>query len=855
MAPVLKTENINREKYKLKTIVFLAFGTSIMHRLIVRVLFLFLAIAGWGQTVSNADLTRPRLVPIPEKSGLFGGTLKPVGSTSHGFWAGETADAGAILYVYDGTALTKKSSFRSTSLKLAAVPGGEAINITSAGTGTHTLYYGAGFSQSTTFGVVSSTGYDQLALLVAVLGADGVVVRVSSTGTLPAGLAADTDYYVRDLVNTDSPDKRKFNGIYYVWHDEAQNLYLHLAQSSAASSYDGVAGVVRSVVLRSTDGGSTWVLLMSSYASDSPTIRLPFSNTQLYPNFCNIGGGRILYAHYGDSFFAREIYGSQDNGATWTTLFRIASCSAASTSDCIRHFHGIQYFKNKLYIHCGDSDHHAATLICDNIDDFFLGDARINGGMMPGTDCWATDWKTKWGCLDRNDTITRNSAVYTIIDTGAPNPDQILRKNRPGMDPNYLLNAASADDLHDTANAFVVNQDGFRQVNTRQIYRLIQAHFETYNGEDYITFCPDQLIWESGGAYAGGGAVWRQNLTTGERILLGRNNGKQGFSAVEVDGIIILGTLPVVGDTENKQYAVTEDRTGIYLIYNMKYTKTSYTGSLPNPFIGIGYCPALGGIPMWTTDNTGTDLNGLPNYGSITVYRIFKPFGRPVIKDSFNSNFLTTANYGNWSTIYATISVENTIVEPGQADSMKITPTTGTSHLAKYTIPSETVSANLLKPFTFRCKVYMASDFNLTQEVQIRIDTPFGHIAAYKDFSAAAGNLSAALNQWNEVILNGFFYESGTYTIYLYAHFMDTVTGDRTPIYISNPQLRLGMYSGFAETDSLIKTMSGLDPSADCPNPSSMDRSGDCKVDMTDFIYFASEWMTCGLLVQENCWP
>lgn len=43
-------------------------------------------------------------------------------------------------------------------------------------------------------------------------------------------------------------------------------------------------------------------------------------------------------------------------------------------------------------------------------------------------------------------------------------------------------------------------------------------------------------------------------------------------------------------------------------------------------------------------------------------------------------------------------------------------------------------------------------------------------------------------------------------------------------------------------------------PTPDCPNPPSMDRTADCKIDMSDFIYFASEWLTCGLAVQADCW-
>ena len=39
-----------------------------------------------------------------------------------------------------------------------------------------------------------------------------------------------------------------------------------------------------------------------------------------------------------------------------------------------------------------------------------------------------------------------------------------------------------------------------------------------------------------------------------------------------------------------------------------------------------------------------------------------------------------------------------------------------------------------------------------------------------------------------------------------------------------------------------------------CVNPPSMDTNNDCKITMIDFAEFASQWMTCGLDIQEECW-
>lgn len=80
-------------------------------------------------------------------------------------------------------------------------------------------------------------------------------------------------------------------------------------------------------------------------------------------------------------------------------------------------------------------------------------------------------------------------------------------------------------------------------------------------------------------------------------------------------------------------------------------------------------------------------------------------------------------------------------------------------------------------------------------------------------------------------------------------------TGDPdTPIGIEpNPngaRINMGVYGGTAEAS---KSAGGI-IEAICVNPPPMDFSGDCRVALEDFVFFALDWMTCGLDIQDSCW-
>ncbi len=63
-------------------------------------------------------------------------------------------------------------------------------------------------------------------------------------------------------------------------------------------------------------------------------------------------------------------------------------------------------------------------------------------------------------------------------------------------------------------------------------------------------------------------------------------------------------------------------------------------------------------------------------------------------------------------------------------------------------------------------------------------------------------------------------------------------------------RINIGAYGGTSEAS---KSPSGeIRPV--CHEPLTMDANRDCKVDMTDFAEFASQWMLCGLDVPDACW-
>jgi len=63
-------------------------------------------------------------------------------------------------------------------------------------------------------------------------------------------------------------------------------------------------------------------------------------------------------------------------------------------------------------------------------------------------------------------------------------------------------------------------------------------------------------------------------------------------------------------------------------------------------------------------------------------------------------------------------------------------------------------------------------------------------------------------------------------------------------------RINIGAYGSTAEAS---KSSSGIVVPV-CSNPPSMDTNNDCKIDITDFAKFASQWMNCGLDPPEACW-
>lgn len=46
----------------------------------------------------------------------------------------------------------------------------------------------------------------------------------------------------------------------------------------------------------------------------------------------------------------------------------------------------------------------------------------------------------------------------------------------------------------------------------------------------------------------------------------------------------------------------------------------------------------------------------------------------------------------------------------------------------------------------------------------------------------------------------------------------------------------------------------GYDLSTTCVSPPQTDTNNDCKIDMSDFVNMAAEWLTCGRLDPYTCW-
>lgn len=63
-------------------------------------------------------------------------------------------------------------------------------------------------------------------------------------------------------------------------------------------------------------------------------------------------------------------------------------------------------------------------------------------------------------------------------------------------------------------------------------------------------------------------------------------------------------------------------------------------------------------------------------------------------------------------------------------------------------------------------------------------------------------------------------------------------------------RINIGAYGGTAEAS---KSISGIIEPV-CITPPDMDFTGDCKVNLPDFVTFASEWLECGLDPPEACW-
>ena len=112
-------------------------------------------------------------------------------------WTGKTLTVNGVLNVRTVAANTDLQMVLVVewgNITSQSSPVGTAIAISSAGTGTHTIKRGGA-----TLGTFTVNASTHVVTITGTTPAAGDVVQVSSTGTLPTLLAANTDYVVRDL--------------------------------------------------------------------------------------------------------------------------------------------------------------------------------------------------------------------------------------------------------------------------------------------------------------------------------------------------------------------------------------------------------------------------------------------------------------------------------------------------------------------------------------------------------------------------------------------------------------------------------------------------------------------------------
>lgn len=130
------------------------------------------AVAAASVNISTDTIALPRTVTIASLTGTNGATDTVFTSTAHGLVNGDLVRIASTGSLPGGTSATRDylvSGATADTFKLAYYPGSSILPVSSAGSGTITVSL-------------------QLS--------DGTPVQVSTSGTLPIGLAADTTYYV-----------------------------------------------------------------------------------------------------------------------------------------------------------------------------------------------------------------------------------------------------------------------------------------------------------------------------------------------------------------------------------------------------------------------------------------------------------------------------------------------------------------------------------------------------------------------------------------------------------------------------------------------------------------------------------
>ncbi len=640
------------------------------------------------------------------------------------------------------------------------------------------------------------------------------------------------------------PDDEDYTGVSWVQEDSAGNLYFFLV-----NIISGARTLFRCAAADDyTDAGTNWSVIAST--EGTPPITFAAGVGLMWRCFCDCGNGRLIITNYGDRTDDREIWGSTDYGLNWSLLLSAAGNPQDVGYSGVRHFHGAMFNRHhngtewveRLYIMCGDQDHESSILVCTDIDDFLLGDARVNSGVTPGTDCWSHDWKQRWGLLTAadSDTITYNlqaggTQEYTVVSVTintAPSANQVRERDRPGLDPDYVLddNLVRPSDGNMSGVYDEIAEGERPKVPNTQRYRTVDMLFEEHNGVFQTIWGVDGESLISGRE---GATVWKQNLDLSNKqpSKIGDIYG-QGWWISKIDGVPCICNLSNSGWSGYEPnedgymmrylYAINQSRDALYEVFRVGHTGNSGRTILTP----VGYSPQAGGlmvylqsdaVPVWPDmgfalygDSTHIGPLGRPLLGRGTiVFRLSSPVGMQIeptnrkVWDWEGNSFGSTDCTESVITDFA---VEGIPAPPVEGSIVwKATPTANSACQLRQ-IPNGIDGMNAefwpyfaeygIYPVTMSCYVYLPEDFNAEQRFGIQISGNCLQDAA--SLFPVAADVLPFKGKWVQIaIVGNIINNDNTLTMRFFPRYNGSGALDsKDPAYITQCHLRAGVWTG-----------------------------------------------------------